>query len=464
MWDHVIKNGTLVTGGGVRKADICIKDGKIAALIEPGMPAEAAEVTDASGKYVFPGFIDPHVHSREGRFGAKHKEDFGYSSRAAACGGYTTIFEMPNCNPATWNADEVRTLSDEIETRAHCDFGIWGICLGEINNGLLKEMSDAGVIGFKFFWGYAIKPEGYQLVYNYDKSMTDLLPPPDTGEVYKIFRAVAETGKVLAIHAENVDIVKAMTEEAQKRPLRPYEELLESRPVVSELTTIAQAVLLSDELGTRLHILHVPSAGSADLIKLARERGTDVTCETCPHYLVFTDQDAERIGTKMKTLPLIRTREDRRVLWERVKDGTIDFIASDHAPHTREDKAGSFRTALPGISGVETMSAVILDSVNKGFISLPEAAALLSENAAKRYGIYPRKGSLEVGTDADIAIVDMDAEFVFREENMHNKIHMSPYDGMTFKGRAVKTLLRGKTVSENGEPVGGPTGRMVRPE
>ena len=464
MWDHIIKNGTVVTGNDCFQADLYITGGKIVAVTKAELPEEGREVTDATGKYIFPGFIDPHVHSREGRFGARHKEDFSYSSASAICSGFTTIFEMPNCNPATWNVDEVHALEEEITPKAFSDFGLWGMCLGDINNRYIGAMSEAGVIGFKFFWGYAIDPRGYQLIYNYDKSMEHVVPPLDTGDIYKIFRAVAETGNVLAIHAENIDIIKALTEEARDGSLSPYDELLASRPVVSELSTISEAVLLAREFGTKLHILHVPSAGSADLIRMARREGVDITAETCPHYLALTNEDAERIGPRMKTHPLVRTKRDQEILWERIKDGTISFVASDHATHTFKDKAKPFWDALPGIAGLETMSMIMLDSVNKGMISLNDITRLLSENAARRYGLFPNKGSLEVGTDADIAIVDMDQEYVFKAEDMHSKIKMSPYDGMHFKGRVVKTFLRGKVVYDNGEIIGEPMGRMVRPK
>lgn len=472
MWDHIIKNGILVTGEGSEKADIYVKDQKIAKVVKRGdsegaslaeaLDAETLEITDAQGKYVLPGLIDTHVHSRDGRIGAHHKEDFSFSTKAAAAGGITTIFEMPNCNPTIYSEENLRSLVEIVEPKAHVDFGVWGLCLGDLNKEEIPKLDKAGVIGYKFFWGYAIDSKAYQLIYNYEPGMEGVIPPLDNGEVMKIFRDVAKTGKKVAIHAEDFFIIKALTEEVRKRGEDSYAALLESRPVYAETIVIDTAIKIAEATGAHLHILHVGCGDGVDIIRDAKKHGVDVTCETCPHYLYLTDEDAKDAGTKMKTYPLIRTREDRERVWEGLRDGTISTVASDHAPHTEEEKANGFWGAPAGISGTETMSQILLDGVSKGKITINDVARVLSENPAKLYGLYPMKGSFDIGSDADFAIVDMDMEYVFNQEDMHSKIKMSPYDGRKFKGKVIETILRGKTIARDGIIEGEPEGKYIK--
>ena len=463
MWDHVIKNGTIVTGTESEKANIYVKDGKIAAITTEELPGEAKEVTNAFGKYVLPGFIDTHAHSRDGRNGAHYKEDFYHSSMAAACGGITTIYEMPNCNPAIYNVDMMNDLSEVITPKAFVDFGIWGLCLGPLNNHELAALNKAGVVGFKFFWGYAIDSKTYQLIYNYQEGMENVIPPLDLGEVYKIFREVAKTGKMVAIHAEDFDLIKLLTAEVKASGETDYAAMLRSRPVLSETLVIQTAIQLAKELGTHLHILHLACGDGVDLIREAQKQGIHVTGETCPHYLELTDKDAASLGAMIKGYPPVRTQYDQDKLWEGLKDGTLSFVCSDHAPHSVEEKQQSLWDAPAGMATNETMSMVMLNAVNKGKITINDVARLLSENPAKEYGTYPMKGSMQIGTDADFALVDLDAEYVFHQEQMHSRTKLSPYDGRTFRGKVVKTILRGTTIAKNGEIVGEPSGHLIKP-
>ena len=488
MWDHVIKNGTIVTAGDTVKGDIYIKDGKIAAISTEGDFSEgrendrdfAKEITDATGLFVFPGFIDTHVHSRDGRNGLHHKEDFFTSTMAAACGGITTIFEMPNCSPAIYSKEKLEDLVDIVTPKAHTDFGVWSICLGSLNNELIPELAEAGTIAFKYFWGYAIDKESYQLVYNYEDGMEGIIPPLDDGEVYKIFKEVAKTGKVLAIHAENFYVIRAMTEEIKaqarekaigegKNPKEiiysdylSYKDMLKGRPGMAETMVIESAIRIAELTGVRLHILHLSNGENVKLIREAQERGVPITVETCPQYLSLCDDEIEELGSVAKTLPLVRTKRDQELLWEGLSDGTISHVASDHAPHTYAEKAKGIWEAPGGIVGIETMAMVLIDGVNKGRITHNDLARLMAEGPAKTFDIYPQKGSLDVGTDADITIIDFEPEYVFHQESLHSKTKLSPLDGRTFKGKVVKTILRGNTISENGEIIGNPIGEFIK--
>ena len=197
----------------IEHGNIYVKDGKIAAISAELLVGDAKETIDATGRLVFPGFIDTHCHSRDGSKGAWYKEDFAHSSRAAAVGGITTILEMPNCNPAIYNVENLHDLIKTITPKAYVDFGVWGLCLGKLNNDSLQALADAGVVAFKFFWGYAIDAKNYQLIYNYEEGMKDVIPPMGNGEVYQMFRAVAKTGKLVGIHAEDFSIIKELTNE-----------------------------------------------------------------------------------------------------------------------------------------------------------------------------------------------------------------------------------------------------------
>lgn len=462
VWDHVVRGGTVVTPERCGRADIYIREGKIAEITPRLLPGDALETTDASGKYVFPGFVDTHVHSRDGRASDGKKEDFAHSSMAAVCGGVTTLCEMPNCFPPVTDAESLRSLAECAGPKAYADFGIWGVCLGSLNNGALAGLAEAGAVGFKYFWGYAVNAKTYALVYNYRSGMPDVLPPLGDGEVFRIFRTAAPTGLPVAVHAENFDLVRVLTEEVRAQGGSDYAALLRSRPAVSETTVIGTAVRLAAEAGVPLHILHTAAGDDVEVIRRAQQDGLAVTAETCPHYLALTDADAPRLGAVMKTYPLVRTQRDREMLWQGVRDGVISQLASDHAPHPAEEKTRGFWEAPAGIAGVETSSLVLLDAVAKGLLSPCAAARIFAENPARLAGLYPRKGALLPGADADLAVAELGTGYTFRSARMHSLVKLSPYDGMTFRGRVVQTVLRGRTVSRDGEPVGGPSGRFLR--
>ena len=463
QWDHVILNGTLVTASDTYKGNIYVKDGKIYAITEGLLDGEAKEVTDASGKYVLPGFIDSHVHSRDGKNGAHYKEDFFHSSMAGACGGVTTIIEQPNSNPAVYNVEMMDSLIETIGPKAHVDFGNWGLCIGKLNNGELMKLKEHGAAAFKFFWGYALDLATYQLIYNYKEGMQNVLPPLDDGEVYTIFREIAKTGKLIGIHAENFWLIKELTAEVMATDERDYNAVLKSRPAVSELTVIETAIAFAKATGAHLHILHLATGDGVEVIRRAQKDGINVTAETCPHYLFLTNEDFDRVGAQIKGYPPVRTKRDQDLLWEGLKDGTLSFVVTDHAPHTPEEKMKNYWEAPAGMAAIETASMLMLTAVNEGRITLNQVAAWMSENVAKMFDYYPLKGSLQVGTDADFAIVDLDQEYIFDQSTMHSRTKLSPYNGMKMKGRVVQTILRGITTSKDGDIVGDPQGKWVRP-
>ena len=459
---RLIKNGTIVTSSKRYRANLYIREGKIAAISENELDLPVCDVVDAEGKLVLPGLIDTHVHSRDGKNGAHYKEDFLHSSMSGAVSGITTIYEMPNSNPAVYNVENLNSLVECITPKAYTDFGVWGLCLGDLNRAELRSLADAGVVGFKFFWGYAIDSKTYQLIYNYKEGEEGVIPPLDLGQIYDMFDTVASTGKMVAIHAEDFDIIKRLTERVQKRGDTNYAAMLESRPVISETIVIQEALELAKALGVHVHILHLAAGAGVDLIRDAQAKGIPLTGETCPHYLALTDQDAEKLGAMIKGYPPVRTQADQDKLWEGLRDGTLSFVCSDHAPHSKEEKQKSLWEAPAGMATIETMPMVMLDAVSKGKITMEDLVRVLSEEPAKMFGTYPQKGCIEVGADADLVLVDPEEEYVFHQENLHSRTKLSPFDCRHFKGRVKETILRGQTIAKNGEIVGEPGGRFVK--
>lgn len=460
-WDHVVKNGTLVYANEMVQANIYIKDGLISAVTKDELKGTADQETDAEGCYVLPGLIDVHIHSRDP--GATYKEDFFHSTRAAAAGGITTVFEMPNTSIPVNNVENFHKQVNHLKSKAHVDFALWGICLGRLNLDDIQALSEAGVIAFKFFWGYAVHKETYQLIYNYKPGMKDVIPPFHDGEVYDIFREVAKTGKLLAIHAENNDLVQHLTKQVEESGLKDYDTLLKGRPNLAELTTVQTGIAFAKNAGTRLHILHVSTKEATELVKLTQAEGYPITAETCPHYLYLTNEDFESIGTQMKVYPPVKYKADQQKLWEGLREQVISLVCSDHAPHTEEEKEGDLWSIPAGMCGVETLAPLMIHAVNEGKITLKQLAQLLSENPAKLFGIYPKKGSLQVGTDADLTIIDLNKKHVIKRENLHSKGRVTAYDGFKIKGVPVATIVRGKTIMKDGKIVSEPNGRLVRP-
>lgn len=458
-WDLIIENGTIVTENEMYQGNIYVRDGKIKAISNEILAGEAKESVDASGKYVLPGLIDTHVHSRDG--GATHKEDFYHSTQAAAAGGITSIFEMPNTNPPINNVANLDRQLDNLTPKAHVDFGLWGICLGDLNLGELAAMNQAGVIGFKYFWGYAIHQKTFELIYNYEEGMENVIPPADDGEVYRMFEEVAKTGKTYAIHAENSELINYLTKKMKQTERKDYDTLLASRPDLAEALTIQTGIAMAKATGARLHILHVSSAAGVELIKQAQKEGYPITAETCPHFLFLTNEDFEHVGSEMKVYPLVKYKKDQEKLWEGIRDGVLTIVCSDHAPHTAEEKRGDLWSVPAGMCGVETLAPLMIRAVSDKRISLQRLVSLLSANPAKQFGVYPQKGSILVDTDADFTIVDMDKAAVIQKRKFHSKSKVSAFDGMQLKGMPVQTIVRGTTVMKDGKILSEPIGQFI---
>jgi allantoinase len=445
-YDLIVRGGTLVTADGLSEADLAVEDGKIAA-VEPSIEGTSTEEVDARGLHVFPGGIDAHLHFNEP--GRTHWEGFATGSQSLAAGGITACVEMPlNAYPPTCDAecfDEKLALA---EASSLVDFAFYGgLVPGNLEH--FEELADRGVAGFKAFMS---------TVGTLDFQTADDLT------LYEGMARAAGLGLPVLVHAENKAITDGLANRAIGTLRLSVRDYLDSRPVVAELEAIGRAIIFAEETGCSLHVVHVSTGKGVALVAAARARGVDVTCETCAHYLVLTDEDAEELGAVAKCAPPLRPRSDLNELWEQAFAGNVEFVTSDHSPAPPEMKVGDdFFRVWGGISGCQSLLNVMLDEGHhERGLPLERVAALTSGNVADRFSLAG-KGSLEVGYDADLAFVDLDSSFILQAEDLFYRHKMSPYVGRAFHGKVIRTIVRGTTVFHDGQIVSEPSGRLVKP-
>ncbi|MDR0504083.1 MAG: dihydroorotase family protein [Treponema sp.] len=429
-YDLLIKNGTLVTPKESLQGGIAVKDGKI---ILAGNSAindtdTAGEIYDARGKHILPGIIDAHVHFRDP--GLTEKEDFETGSIAAAFGGITLAADMPNTLPVTSTAELFKEKIKLAKEKSCIDFALFAL-LANDNSSQVEDLTRAGAFGFKVFLG----------------TSTGGIAAPSASVLARQAKICESLGMRVGFHAETGDLNAYYTSIFKTvENLSESRLLSEARPVFSEVLAIQTAICFARYTGTKIHIHHVTSKDGAAIIAEAKRKGVNVTAETCPHYLLFdTGQDLAH-----KVYPPIRSAEDRKALWDAVKTGTIDMLASDHAPHTVNEKQLPLWEAPAGLCGTETFVTLMLNEVNKGEISINEFVRLASEAPAKIWNVYPQKGNLLPGADADFTIVDMKNKSKINVNNMRSKSKTSPYDGFDIQGTVCATIVRGKFVLKDG--------------
>lgn len=445
--DLIIRGGALVTPDGNLAAGIAVKDGIIVAVEEDRYLPPAAETIDARGLFILPGVIDCHVHLRDP--GDTDKEDWTSGTAAAACGGVTTVFDMPSTNPPVDNVAHLRIKQEIAAAKAIVDYGIYGL-LGAHNLSELESLSEAGVVGFKCFMS---------------SSLSGRLPAPDDGVMLEGFERIAKTGKRCIVHAENLAVItrrERQLKEAGRTDPRAHPE---SRPAVAAAEAVARAIVFAESVGMRLHIAHESSADALPHIAAAKARGLDVTVETCPQYLLLTADDLAQKGGVLRCNPPIREPGHDRALWEAIDSGLIDALATDHAPHRTEEKTKPcIWDNACGLLGLETALPLMLTEVNNGRLSLNRLVALTAANPAKIWDLSAHKGTLQVGSDADLVLVDMARTGAIDQAKLHSKHRISGWHGRRIRGMPVRTIVRGRTVMHDGELVGSPGwGKPVRP-
>lgn len=436
----IIQNGQVALPGSnhTQALDIRIQDGQIAELGQH-LTGDSTRL-DAHRLLVLPGGIDPHVHFDTP--GYTRREEFYCGSCAAASGGITAVVDMPCTSiPPVTHAANLHTKLAAIEHRSVIDFGLYGgisaQSFAEGGPGWLRELA-GDVLGFKAY-------------------LISGMPTFARLDHYTFKQVLAETVKLglpLLLHAEDYDFVQAATPVAQARGSAPR-HYYESRPESAETLGVLAAVELARETGADLHVVHVGTAAAAEIVGRSA-----ATCETAPHYLAFTLEDFERIGARLKITPPVKPAPNRERLWELLAGGTIDFVASDHAPCPADEKqTGSIWTDYGGIPGTGTMLPYLFsEGYLKGRLTLSRLLEVVAESAARRYGLDDRKGSIAVGKDADLVLIDPQATWTVRGADFLSKGKITPFEGVTFQGRIQATLVRGTVVYDADRGIVAPPG------
>lgn len=444
MYDVIVKNARIPQGDDTVLTNILVKDEKIAGFLDSIEGVEAKEIIDANNNLTLPGCIDSHTHFMYQGF--PHRENFLTGTAAAATGGVTTVIDMPCCSvPSVRSIEQLETKLSLCGPQAVVDYAMWGGVTGEdVRNGWLdnvQEQADYGVVAFKAYMTPSVPT----------------FPRVTDPEMYEAFKAVSKTGLPVGIHAENFAMCDFYVNRFKEEGRLDGPAWAEARMELAEKVAIELGISFAEASGARLHIVHMSTGIGAKLVGDAKKRGLDVTSESCPHYLTLNYQEAmTKHGACAKIAPPLRTKKDNELHWEGINNGSIDFIATDHAPYEIESEKAkegmNIWTAFPGIPGVETMVPVVVsEGYNKGRISLSKLVEVLSTNAAKHYGLYPKKGALNIGSDADFTIIDLDKEWTIERETMVSMCGYTPLEGMELKGKVAKTIVRGNLVYQDEE-------------
>jgi allantoinase len=444
---RIVRGGYVVTPAGVTRADLAIADGRFV-KIAPEILDAAGETVDATGKFVFPGLIDAHVHFNEP--GRAEWEGIASGSAALAAGGGVAFFDMPlNSEPPVLDATRLREKRVLAEEKSCVDFALWG-GLTPLNLDKLAALRDAGAIGLKAFMS---------------NSGIESFPRVDERTLREGMKRAAKLGMVVAVHAEDDALATAFTAEQKTKGAKDARAWLASRPVEVELAAIRTATELAGETGCALHIVHVSSPEGVELVEDARNQRVDVTAETCPHYLLLNDKDVAKIGAAAKCAPPIRDEKRRAALWAEVRAGRIHTIGSDHSPAPAELKTSAdFFEIWGGIGGVQHGAQLLLsecaDTADK---DLPRFAGLLARNVARRFRLE-RKGEIAPGFDADFCLLEFGPARRIEAEELWTRHRISAYVGRKNRARITDTFVRGQAVYRGGRLTNfAPPGRFLRP-
>lgn len=430
MFDILIKDALVVLPEEVKKVNIGISHGKISCILADDKIADSKNIYSFPGAIIFPGLIDSHSH-------VTYCGNVFDGSRTAAGGGITTLIEMPTSSwlPTLNNSAELSKRIDRILESSVVDFALWGgVSADNFEN--LCELDKKGIAGFKIF---TCDAGTYGLFSEYD--------------ILCLMDRLKSFNGLLGIHAENESICTNLTRNYISSGMNA-ESFSQSRPIISEMVAVAQVCSLSLYTGTRIHICHISSSSVIEIAKQFKSLGAKISLETCPHYLLLTDEDTIRYGVYSKCSPPLRNEKTRNELWECFLRGDIDIIGSDHATYSENQKNGdSFWSAPGGFPGLDVLFSGIYEYGTKNYnMSLNLLAEMTSSRAAKTFGISYRKGSIEIGKDADLAIFDPQTEWIFRSINTYytNKSDRYPYEGKKFKGKIISTFVRGEEVYSHG--------------
>ncbi|RCS58124.1 dihydroorotase [Parvibium lacunae] len=434
--DLLVLGGIVITPNGPESIDVACVNGRIAALGDLRHHWSAETLLDATGLHVLPGVIDSQVHFREP--GLTHKEDLESGTRGAVLGGVTGVFEMPNTHPLTLWEGDLQAKLDAAQGRAWCDYAFYmgGSAVNAEQLDTLEMLP--GCAGVKVFMG---------------SSFGDLLADEDD-----VLRRILRHGKRrMAVHAE--DETRLRERKALVEASGDVREHHHWRDVDSALLATQRIVSLAAETGRRLHVLHVTTAEEMAFLAQHKRR---VTVETTPHHLSMYAPDCyERLGSLAQMNPPVREKHHQDALWQAIRNGVVDVIGSDHAPHTRAEKAKPYPQSPSGMTGVQTLLPLMLDHVNAGRLSLQRLVDLTSAGPARIFGIEG-KGRIALGFDADLTLVDLAAQRTIRNEWIASRSGWTPYDGLHITGWPIHTVIRGQVIMRDEALQGSPQGQAIR--
>ncbi len=454
-YDTIIRGGTIVTATGRFEADLAIADGKIAALLAPGAEADAERTIDATGKHLLPGAIDVHSHHREP--GYTHKEDIITATQACAAGGVTTSFAMPNVSPPPNTPEILSSMFDLYNERAIID---WNINPAGTLIETIPELSTMGIAAFKVF-----------MVVDTGRSYPHMpgIGVHHHGKLLEIFETIEPTGVPLMVHPHDQELMDHIEKgfwDKGERDALAYAKAYSAYDGIIWDSAVGFLLRVQQAVGTKLHVLHTQTKGTVEMLRAAKARGQKVSAELNPWALWLGNDwsTIERMGSY--ALSYYVPEMHVQPLWEGLRDGTIDLVSTDHGPHTREEKEPGWTDgwkAHTGTPSAQFYVPILIDAAVKGDLTLERVVELIATAPARVFDLGS-KGVLEVGRDADIAIVDLNAELEIRDEIVLSRIGWTPYAGRTVKGAIDRTLVRGRVVYENGTVVGAPGwGRQAKP-
>lgn len=438
--DLIIKNGMIVTEKEMFKADLAVKDGKIAAIGADLSCCSAEKVVDAEGKLVLPGAIDAHTHLAFPFGGTVSSDDFFAGTRAAACGGTTMVFDYSGQAKGEKLVDTAKRREAQADSQgAAVDYGIH-VAITDLSNNLLDTMQEAVDYGISSFKVYMV----------YDFGVKD-------GDFYQVLQKSKECGSLICVHAENKEVLSTLIDQfAAEGKLSPWYHYA-SRPEFVEAEADRRAIDWAKSLDAPLYIVHLANKDGVAAVTKAKDEGYEIYAETCPQYLNFTDEVFKREdGRNFVCSPPMKGQASQDALWEAIQRGDIDTIATDHCPFQQSEKdwgKDDFRKIPNGCAGIENMYPYILGKANDGVISFPRAVQICASNPARIFGCT-QKGSLAVGKDADIVIYDPEKNFTVHQENMHSDSDHTIWEGLEVHGYPIQTYSRGRLVYDNGEFVG----------
>ncbi|MED4126174.1 allantoinase [Halalkalibacterium halodurans] len=434
-FDLIIRSSTVVSETTTYRADVAIRNGIVSAITEPGsISSDDGPAIDGTGLHLFPGMVDVHVHFNEP--GRTEWEGFASGSKSLAAGGVTTYFDMPlNSNPPTITREELDKKRQLANEKSLVDYRFWGgLVPGNIDH--LQDLHDGGVIGFKAFMSEC-GTDDFQ--FSHDETLL------------KGMKKIAALGSILAVHAESNEMVNALTTIAIEEQRLTVKDYSEARPIVSELEAVERILRFAQLTCCPIHICHVSSRKVLKRIKQAKGEGVNVSVETCPHYLLFSLDEFAEIGYLAKCAPPLRERQEVEDLWDGLMAGEIDLISSDHSPSLPQMKTGkTIFEVWGGIAGCQNTLAVMLtEGYHKRKMPLTQIVQLLSTEPAKRFGLYPQKGTIQVGAEASFTLIDLNESYTLNASDLYYRHPISPYVGQRFRGKVKHTICQGKHVYQD---------------